>query len=89
MRHQVTVVFKDLLADLRAKHGGRLTAHNLIGMLADVKKFSSLGQDLREILFNEALNFVERAGTAIADQKREIATLSTMVQVTLLLPPFG
>ena len=78
-KNQVTIVFRDLLEDLRAARPD-LTAHNLISMLTEVKKFSPLSQQLREVLFREALIFVERSGAAMADQKREIASLQRIVK---------
>ena len=77
-KNQVTLVFRDLLVDLKARYPD-ITSHTLTHKLTEVKKFSHLGPELREVLFEKALTFVEKAGKTIADNKKEISTLTHQV----------
>jgi hypothetical protein len=77
--NQISMVFKDLLLDLKATHQG-MNAFSLFGRLKDVKKFSHLSDELREVLFQESIIFVEKASKTIRENRKEISLLSRQCQ---------
>ena len=54
--NQISMVFKDLLIDLKAANQG-MNAFSLAGRLKDVNKFSHLSDELREVLFHYICSF--------------------------------
>ena len=77
--NQITMVFKDLLNDLKAANQG-ITAFTLFGKLKDVKKFAHLSDELREVLFQESILYVEKSSKTIRDNRKEIAKLTRQCQ---------
>ena len=77
--NQITMVFKDLLNDLKAANQG-ITAFTLFGKLKDVKKFAHLSDELREVLFQESILYVEKSSKTIRDNRKEIARLTRQCQ---------
>ena len=77
--NQITMVFKDLLNDLKAANQG-ITAFTLFGRLKDVKKFAHLSDELREVLFQESILYVEKSSKTIRDNRKEIARLTRQCQ---------
>ena len=69
--NQISMVFKDLLIDLKASNQG-MNAFSLAGRLKDVNKFSHLSDELREVLFQESIIFVEKASKTIRENRKEI-----------------
>ena len=77
--NQISMVFKELLIDLKASNQG-INAFSLIGRLKEVKKFSNISDELREVLFQESIMFVEKASRTIRENKKEISMLTRQCQ---------
>ena len=77
--NQISMVFKDLLMDLKATHQG-MNAFSLAGRLKVVKKFSHLSDELRDVLFQESIIFMERASKTIRENRKEISLLNRQCQ---------
>ena len=77
--NQITMVFKDLLNDLKAANQG-ISAFTLFGKLKDVKKFAHLSDELREVLFQESILYVEKSSKTIKDNRKEIVRLTRQCQ---------
>merc|ERR1711994_1095984 len=57
-----------------------MNAFSLAGRLKDVNKFSHLSDELREVLFQESIIFVEKASKTIRENRKEIAFLNRQCQ---------
>ena len=77
--NQISLVFKDLLMDMKASHQD-INAFSLTGRLKEVKKFSHLSDELKEVLFQESVIFVEKASRTLRENKKEIAMLNRQCQ---------
>ena len=78
--NQLSIVFKDLLMDMKASNQD-INAFSLTGRLKEVKKFSHLSDELKEILFQESVMFVDRASRTLRENKKEIAMLNKQCQL--------
>ena len=58
-----------------------INAFSLTGRLKEVKKFSHLSDELKEILFQESVMFVDRASRTLRENKKEIAMLNKQCQL--------
>ena len=77
--NQISLVFKDLLMDMKVSYQD-INAFTLTGRLKEVKKFSHLSDELKEVLFQESVMFVDKASRTLRENKKEIAMLNRQCQ---------
>lgn len=77
--NQISLVFKDLLMDMKASQQD-VNAFSLTEKLKEVKKFSYLSDELKDVLFQESVMFVDQASRTLRENKKEIAMLNKQCQ---------